>query len=65
MKIAGKFLFLFILFYALDNSAYGSEPSAVKGVIDLRKTANDNFTVKLSGEWEFYWNKLLNPDDFL
>jgi signal transduction histidine kinase len=65
MKIAGKFLFLFILFYALDNSAYGSEPSAVKGVIDLRKTANDNFTVRLSGEWEFYWKKLLNPDDFL
>ena len=64
MKIAGKLLFLFILFYALDNSAYGSEPSAVKGVIDLRKTANDNFTVKLSGEWEFYWKKLLKPDDF-
>jgi len=65
MKIAGKLLFLFILFYALNNSAYGSEPSAVKGVIDLRKTANDNFTVRLSGEWEFYWKKLLNPDDFL
>jgi signal transduction histidine kinase len=65
MKIAGKLLFLFILFYALDNSAYGSEPSAVKGVIDLRKTANEKFTVRLSGEWEFYWKKLLNPDDFL
>jgi len=65
MKIAGKLLFLFILFYALNNSAYGSEPSAVKGFIDLRKTANDNFTVRLSGEWEFYWKKLLNPDDFL
>jgi signal transduction histidine kinase len=64
MRIAGKLLFLFILIYALDNSAYGSEPSAVKGVIDLRKTANDNFTVKLSGEWEFYWKKLLKPDDF-
>jgi signal transduction histidine kinase len=64
MKIAGKLLFLFILFFALDNSAYGSEPSAVKGVIDLRKTANDNFTVKLSGEWEFYWKKMLKPDDF-
>ncbi len=64
MKTAGKFLFLLVLFYALDSFASGSDPSAVKGVIDLRKTANDNFTVKLSGEWEFYWKKLLKPDDF-
>jgi len=63
MKIKGKFLFLFIL-CALENFAFGSEPSAVKGVIDLRETANDNFTVKLNGEWEFYWRKLLKPDDF-
>jgi signal transduction histidine kinase len=65
MKIRGKFLFLFILFCALEYFAFGSEPSAVKGVMDLRKTANDNFSVKLNGEWEFYWKRLLKPDDFL
>lgn len=64
MKIKGKFLFIYILFYSLEIFAFGSEPSAIKGVIDLRKTANNNFTVKLNGEWEFYWKKLLKPDDF-
>jgi signal transduction histidine kinase len=59
-----KFLFLLVLFYALDNLAFGSDPSAVKGVIDLRQTANDHFTVRLNGEWEFYWEKLLKPEDF-
>jgi signal transduction histidine kinase len=64
MKTAFQFLFLFILIYSSDNPATASEPYAVRGVIDLRKTANDNFTVRLSGEWEFYWKKLLKPDDF-
>lgn len=64
MKIAVRFLFLFILIYASDNLASGSEPYAVRGVIDLRQIANDNFTVRLNGEWEFYWKKLLKPDDF-
>ncbi len=65
MKTAFRFLFLFILIYTSDILACGSEPYAVRGVIDLRQTANDNFTVKLNGEWEFYWKKLLKPDDFL
>jgi signal transduction histidine kinase len=64
MKIAVKLLFLFILFYNSDNFSLGSEPSAIKGVMDLRQVANDNFTVKLNGEWEFYWKQLLKPDDF-
>jgi signal transduction histidine kinase len=64
MKTAFRFLFLFLLIYSSDIVASGSEPYAVRGVIDLRQTANDNFTVKLIGEWEFYWKRLLNPDDF-
>ena len=64
MKTAFRFLFLFLLIYSSDIVASGSEPYAVRGVIDLRQTANDNFTVKLIGEWEFYWKRLLKPDDF-
>lgn len=64
MKIKSKILFLFILFYSPEIFAFGSEPTVLKGVIDLRKTASDNFTVKLNGEWEFYWKKLFKPDDF-
>jgi len=65
MKIS-NFLFLFIFLTATDcfGHIYTKEPVAVKGVLDLRNTANDNFVLKLSGEWEFYWNKLLKPDDF-
>ena len=42
-----------------------SAPTAEKGVLnieqwDLEKGGN----IKLQGEWEFYWNKLLTPDDF-
>lgn len=41
------------------------QPFAVKGVIDLRHVADkDNFIVRLNGEWEFYWQKMLRPNDF-
>ncbi len=40
-------------------------PVAKKGVIDLRKIENESkFIIKLNGDWEFYWEKLLLPDDF-
>lgn len=64
MKPAFRILSLLILFYSSGNHASGSEPYAVRGIIDLRQTASDNFTVKLNGEWEFYWKRLLKPDDF-
>ena len=42
-----------------------TSPEAIKGVIDLRNISNpDDFIVKLNGEWEFYWNKMLHPHDF-
>jgi signal transduction histidine kinase len=63
MKIV-RLLFLFILFAASDSFASVTEPTAVKGVIDLRETAGDNFITKLNGEWEFYWRKMLHPQDF-
>ena len=34
-------------------------------MIDLRDINNpDHFNLKLNGEWEFYWNKMLRPHDF-
>jgi signal transduction histidine kinase len=55
---------IFIAFL-LNQGAAAIVPRAVKGVIDLRKINNpDKFIVKLNGEWEFYWNQLLHPDDF-
>ncbi|MFH0759773.1 MAG: sensor histidine kinase [Bacteroidota bacterium] len=55
--LTGLLLFSLSSVYALE-----SKPVAVKGVIDLR---NYNFRtegpVDLEGEFEFYWNQMLNP----
>lgn len=35
------------------------------GILDLRNTdITTRFIVRLNGQWEFYWNKLLQPADF-
>ena len=40
-------------------------PEAKRGVLDLRELdKNQKFIVKLNGEWEFYWKKMLRPHDF-
>ncbi len=46
-------------------SANEPEPRAVKGVIDLSQIQDrDHFILKLNGEWEFYWSRMLRPNDF-
>jgi signal transduction histidine kinase len=50
---------------AIHINSTAAVPKAVKGVIDLRKLSNPSkFIVKLNGEWEFYWGKMLLPEDF-
>ncbi len=60
--------FSLVIFFSLTTIAVLARedvPTAVKGVFDLRHIDNpDNFIVRLNGEWEFYWNKLLTPEDF-
>ena len=57
---------LFFLFSSLSNlGAKTSDPVAVKGILDLSEISNpEHFIIKLNGEWEFYWNKMLHPHDF-
>lgn len=51
--------------FALNLNSTASVPKAVKGVIDLRKISTPaKFIVNLNGEWEFYWGKMLRPNDF-
>ncbi|HEV7347789.1 response regulator [Telluribacter sp.] len=38
-------------------------PSAQRGLVDLRTTDLSEQTVRLNGEWKFYWNRLLTPTD--
>jgi serine phosphatase RsbU (regulator of sigma subunit) len=61
-KIPGLILFLSIIFASCGS---GNEPVAINGVIDIsNKPLYTNEVIQLKGDWEFYWEKLLNPDDF-
>jgi signal transduction histidine kinase len=60
------FLFLSIFCISSLNIISGSViPEAKRGVLDLRSLENkQKFIVKLNGEWEFYWKRMLRPNDF-
>ena len=61
-----KFSLCLVFFTIVSGlSAIEPEPRAVKGVIDLSQIQDrDHFILKLNGEWEFYWNRMLRPNDF-
>lgn len=66
-----KFVIFIILFLSLVNSPLyagqvsGETPRAADGFFDLRSWSFDSSgPVKLDGGWDFYWGKLLTPDDF-
>jgi signal transduction histidine kinase len=60
-----RFFIIIALTTAIILPAEGVTPKAVKGVMDLRQMdKGERFFVKLNGEWEFYWNKMLHPYDF-
>ena len=54
-----------VLFLFAGCSTVQNPPPTVEGVLDL---SNWDFKTqgiaKLDGKWEFYWEKLLEPDDF-
>lgn len=64
-----KFLWsvlFFVIFLSSNLIAQENPPTAFKGVLDLRDwNLQEQGNVKLSGEWEFYWNKLYTPEDFV
>jgi signal transduction histidine kinase len=65
MRVRPVFLYLLLSFSSFSLNAKEIAPSAVKGILDLREISNpEHFIVKLNGEWEFYWKKILRPNDF-
>ena len=65
MRVRAISLFIILPLFTLSLNASGSSPIAKKGVLDLREISNpDHFIIKLNGEWEFYWKKMLRPYDF-
>lgn len=57
-------LTIVVLIYYYANAL--KETSNINnGEIDLSKTDfNEKGVITFDGEWEFYWNQLLNPEDF-
>jgi signal transduction histidine kinase len=66
MRIRSVLLIIIFSFFTLYLDASGPSPKAIKGVLDLRNIENpDHFIIKLNGEWDFYWKKMLRPNDFI
>jgi signal transduction histidine kinase len=65
MRLRTIFLSIILLFFALEFNAGGAEQKAIKGILDLRGIENpDHFIIRLNGQWEFYWKRMLRPNDF-
>ena len=58
--------FLFAVSASTGLAAPSAQPPVVEqGVLDLSRWKLDrDGPVKLNGQWEFYWDQLLTPDDF-
>ncbi|HOW83525.1 MAG TPA: response regulator [Spirochaetota bacterium] len=58
----------FLCFSSLLSCRAGGLPengqSAVKGAVKISAAPPPGGRMKLDGEWEFYWNRLLEPHDF-
>ncbi|MFK7773798.1 MAG: adenylate/guanylate cyclase domain-containing protein [Saprospiraceae bacterium] len=64
-KIHVFFLLLIFIGCGSKNDVDQNYPTASKGVIDFTNwDFEKNGNVLLDGEWEFYWNELLTPEDF-
>jgi len=65
MKIRQLLLLLIIIGTSFNLDAKDPDQIAFRGILDLRDISNpDNFIHNLNGEWEFYWKKMIRPNDF-
>jgi len=66
--IGFSLIIIYLIFFSacLNDSQRCIPPKAVKGVLDLTDwDFNRDGPVNLSGEWEFYWQQHLIPQDFI
>ncbi len=54
-------LIAYIFANQFNNTVVAQNPTAKNGFIDLTQTNWQNNVIKLSGEWDFYWNEFLLP----
>jgi signal transduction histidine kinase len=68
MKSGLKFFLTFLLYLSVCVHCYSEHsspniPRSEKGILDLRQTDFNSETVNLHGEWKFFWDTKLQPDD--
>lgn len=66
MRICPQSILLLLLF-SLTCPGFSEDNTPnrlVQGQMDLRSRPLERSVIRLDGEWEFYWNRLLVPDDF-
>lgn len=57
-----KSIFILILFICVSFSQVAGQPMAEGGVLDLRNyDFRSQGTLKVEGEWHFYWRELIDP----
>ena len=60
------FNFLLIFYFYFSNISYSSTIKAVDGVIDLSNwDIHKNEKISLTGQWSFFWKKLIKPEQVL
>lgn len=66
MRNFSEILFFVLIFSVLMSSCdtENERPYAEKGILNLTSYQLDEKIIPLDGEWEFYWNKLISPQDF-
>lgn len=65
MKIRVLLPSIIFLLFSLSNSVAANDIYVKDGVLDLNYVETDKLkSIKLQGNWEFYWNQLLEPKDF-
>lgn len=56
------YTFILVLFIFQNSVASSNAPKAVGGILDLRDySINEEGSLPLNGEWEFYWNEYIDP----
>lgn len=63
LQIAAAIVFGLVASYAVISAQDSPTFQSEEGVLDLTQVHVSENPIKLEGEWEFYWQELLSPED--
>ena len=65
MKLCLRLALLPLFVVLTSQFSFADVPVVRKGILDLRnEKITGKYLITLNGDWEFYWNKKLYPNDF-